>query len=215
MIDTLIFDFDGTLMDTNGVILRSWQHTYQALAGQDGDEEYILRTFGEPLELSLKNAFPDVPVERSIDIYRTWQQEHFSEMISLFPGVDEMLSEAESRGFKLGIATSRVKQSLYEGLEKYNLTELFNGIVTVEEVSAHKPDPECVFRVLEKLGSKPENSVMVGDSILDILCAKNAGVKAVLVAWSLSLKGMALGDFPETEAPDHIIKTPMELFDIL
>lgn len=87
MIDTLIFDFDGTLMDTNGVILRSWQHTYRTLTGHEGDEEYILRTFGEPLELSLKNAFPDVPVEKSVDIYRTWHADHFSEIISLFPGV--------------------------------------------------------------------------------------------------------------------------------
>ncbi len=196
MIDTLIFDFDGTLMDTNGVILRSWQHTYRTLTGHEGDEEYILRTFGEPLELSLKNAFPD-------------------EMISLFPGVSEMLKEAKSRGYKMGIATSRVAETLYEGLQKYDLTDLFDEIVTVEEVSSHKPDPECIFKVLEKLGSKPENAVMVGDSRLDMMCAKNAGVKAVLVAWSLSLKGMALGDFPEAEAPDGIIRTPMELFDIL
>ncbi len=199
MIDTLIFDFDGTLMDTNGVILRSWQHTYRTLTGHEGDEEYILRTFGEPLELSLKNAFAD----------------HFSAMISLFPGVSEMLKEAKSRGYKMGIATSRVAETLYEGLQKYDLTDLFDEIVTVEEVSSHKPDPECIFKVLEKLGSKPENAVMVGDSRLDMMCAKNAGVKAVLVAWSLSLKGMALGDFPEAEAPDGIIRTPMELFDIL
>ena len=215
MIDTLIFDFDGTLMDTNGVILRSWQHTYRTLTGHEGDEEYILRTFGEPLELSLKNAFPDVPVEKSVDIYRTWHADHFSEMISLFPGVSEMLKEAKSRGYKMGIATSRVEETLYEGLQKYDLTDLFDEIVTVEEVSSHKPDPECIFKVLEKLGSNPENAVMVGDSRLDMMCAKNAGVKAVLVAWSLSLKGMALGDFPEAEAPDSIIRTPMELFDIL
>lgn len=215
MIDTLIFDFDGTLMDTNGVILESWQHTYRTLTGHEGDEAYILKTFGEPLTLSLENAFPDVPVEKSVDIYRTWQQEHFSEMINLFPGVYEMLIEAKSRGYRLGIATSRVKQSLYEGLAKYNLLDLFDAIVTVEEVSAHKPDPECVFRVLEQLGSKPENAVMVGDSVLDILCAKNAGVKAVLVAWSLSLQGMAINDFPEAEAPDCIINAPMELFDVL
>ncbi|MDD4200981.1 MAG: HAD-IA family hydrolase [Eubacteriales bacterium] len=213
MIDTLVFDFDGTLMDTNNVIIQSWQHTYRTLTGHEGDLNYILSTFGEPLELSLKNAFPDVISEESVNIYRTWHKENYFDMIKLFPGITEMLQEAKDRGYKLGIATSRVEATLYQGLEKYDLTDMFDEIVTIEEVKKHKPDPECLFRVLEKINSLPQSAAMIGDSRLDMMCARNAGTKAILVGWSLSLAGKKIQDFPEVEVPDHIIETPMELFE--
>ena len=65
-ITTIVFDFDGTVMDTNEVIIRSWQHTYRTLTGHEGELTYILSTFGEPLDLSMENAFPKVPVDESV-----------------------------------------------------------------------------------------------------------------------------------------------------
>ncbi len=215
MIDTVIFDFDGTLMDTNKIILESWQHTYRTLTGHEGNEDEILKTYGEPLELSLRNAFPDVPSEKSVDIYRKWHRERFMDMIELFPGVIELLEELKARGYKLAIATSRVRETLMQGMNKYQLTDYFDTIVSVEEVSAHKPAPDCVNRVLEKLNSKAENSIMIGDSRLDILCAHNGGVKAVLVGWSATLAGKAIEDFAPGEAPDYIINDTKELLDII
>lgn len=215
MIDTLIFDFDGTLMDTNNVIIQSWQQVYRKYTGHDGDMEYILSTFGEPLEESLMNAFPNVPVDESVNTYRTWHRENYWNMIDLFPGIPEMLKEAKFRGYKMGIATSRVAQTLYLGLEKYNLTDFFDDIVTVEEVTKHKPDPETIFKVLEKLNTPPENAAMIGDSRLDMICAHNAGIKPILVGWSLSLAGKGIDDFPESEAPDCIIENAMDLFDVI
>ncbi|MCQ2547368.1 MAG: HAD family hydrolase [Clostridia bacterium] len=215
MIDTLVFDFDGTLMDTNSVIIESWQHTYRTFTGHEGDMDYILNTFGEPLETSMENAFPDVPVDESVKVYRTWHREHFWDMIELFPGVEEMLKEAKARGYKVGIATSRVEVTLYQGLEKYGLMDYFDEIITAEEVENHKPDPECILKVLDKLQSPPENAAMIGDSKLDMMCAHNAGTKAILVGWSLSLKGKDIDDFPAEEAPDSIIENAMDIFDVI
>ena len=215
MIDTLIFDFDGTLMDTNNVIIESWQHVYRTYTGHDGDIDYILATFGEPLEESLENAFPDVPVDETVNTYRTWHHEHYWDMIDLFPDIKEMLTEAKSRGYRLAIATSRLKETLFLGLDKYNLTDLFDTIVTVEEVVNHKPEPDCLLKVLEKLDVPPERAVMVGDSRLDMMCAHNAGVKAILVGWSLTLAGKDINDFPTSDAPDSIIETAMDLFDVI
>lgn len=215
MIDTLVFDFDGTLMDTNNVIIQSWQQVYRKYTGKDGDMDYILGTFGESLEESLRNAFPDIPVEESVNTYRTWHRDNYWDMIELFPGIAEMLKEAKARGYKLGIATSRLEETLYLGLEKYNLKDLFDEIVTVEEVTKHKPDPETILKVLEKLNTPPENAAMIGDSRLDMICAHNAGVKAILVGWSLTLAGKTISDFPASEAPDSIIETAMDLFDVI
>ena len=107
MIDTVLYDFDGTIMDTNDVIIGSWQHVYKTLRGEEGDLTYILSTFGEPLEYSMETSFPEVSKEESVKIYRDWQKEHFLDMIHLFPGVEEMLAEVKARGYRTGIATAR------------------------------------------------------------------------------------------------------------
>ncbi len=215
MIDTIIFDFDGTVMDTNKVIIESWQHTYNTLAGHDGDMEYILATFGEPLEYSLKNAFPDVPTEKSLEIYRSFHRENFGSMIEVFPGVRKLLEEVKTRGYKTGIATSRVRFTLHQGLQQYDIEKYFDALVSAEDVTEHKPAPETLLKVLDMLESKPEKAVMLGDTMPDILCARNAGVKSVLVAWTASLQGKRIEDFAEGEAPDYIIERPEDLFEII
>ena len=215
MIDTVIFDFDGTVMDTNKIIIESWQHTYRTLRGQEGDLTYILSTFGEPLEYSMRNTFPEVPVEESVETYRSWHVDHFWDMIDLFPGIYELLEEVKNQGYKTGIATSRLNATLYKGLEKFDLEKFFDAIVTVEDIQNAKPHPETILKVLDKLDSSPENAVMLGDTRLDMICARNAGCTPILVGWSASLAGKTIADFPENEAPEYIIRKPEDLFSII
>ena len=215
MIDTVIFDFDGTIMDTNDVIIGSWQHVYRTLRGEEGDLEYILSTFGEPLEYSMEKSFPEVSVEESVKIYRDWHRERFVDMIKLFPGITEMLQEVKARGYKTAIASSRLRFTLNQGLEKYDLGQYFDTVVAVEDAENGKPAPDIVLNTLERLDSKPETSIMVGDSRLDILCAHNAGVPCVLVGWSATLAGKTKEDFAPGEAPDFMIHKPADLLDII
>ena len=81
-ITTILFDFDGTVANTNGLILDSWQHVYRTLSGREAAEADIKATFGEPLAVSMEKAFPNTPVEEAIDIYRTHQKDIFEEMIA-------------------------------------------------------------------------------------------------------------------------------------
>ena len=215
MIDTVLFDFDGTIMDTNDVIIGSWQHVYRTLRGKEGDLDYILSTFGEPLEYSMETSFPEVPMEESVKIYRDWHRERFLDMIKLFPGITEMLEEVKTRGYKMGIASSRLRLTLEQGLDKYDLGQYFDAIVAVEDTENPKPAPDIVLKTLGMLDAKPENAIMVGDSRLDILCAHNAGVPAVLVGWSATLAGKTKEDFPPEEAPDFIIDRPSDLLEII
>lgn len=214
-IDTVLMDFDGTMMDTNDVIIRSWQETYRVLRGEEGSLEEILATFGEPLELSMENLFPEVPLEESLPIYRGYQRDNFLKSIRLFPGVIELLDELKARGYKLGMATSRLRFTTEQAVEKFGLDRYFEHIVTADDVTRHKPDPQVVEIILQKLGSAPERSVLVGDTIHDIQCAKNAGVMSVLVGWSMTLSGKKKEDFPPEDTPDHIIHAPGELLTIL
>lgn len=213
-IDTVLFDFDGTVMNTNDVILKSWQHTFRTLRGREEDPEVLLKTFGEPLETTMKKFFPEIPVEESIKVYRSFHYDNFGDLISVFPGMDDLIAEVKRRGYKLGLVTSRLYNTTMQGLEKYGLKEYFDAIVTANDTTKHKPDPEPVNITLEKLGAKPENSIMLGDTLFDLLCAKNAGVRSVLVSWSLALSGKTKEDLGDA-APDYILEKPEDLLEII
>ena len=211
-INTVLLDFDGTVMDTNSVIIGSWQHTFRTIEGKEKPVSEIIKTFGEPLDHTMARLFPHMDTDDAVSIYRSFHYNNFGEMIKLFPGIPELLAALKERGFKLGLVTSRLRRTTMEGLEQYGIKEYFDAVVTCEDTSKHKPDPEPINATLEKLSAKPEESIMLGDTMHDVLCARNAGVKSVLVDWSLAVtEEERAGE----NAPDHIIKAAEELLEIL
>ncbi len=210
--DTILFDFDGTVMDTNHVIIQSWQHTFRTLRNQEQDVEKIIRTFGEPLETTVKHLFPDVPVQDVVEIYRNYHRDNFGELIDVFPGIRELLQELKARDYKTGLVTSRLRQTTMQGLEKYELASYFDVIITADDTSKHKPDPEPINIALERLKSAPEQSMMLGDTMFDIRCAKNAGVDSVLVGWALAVSDE---DKNGPDAPNYMIEKAEDLLELL
>lgn len=211
MIDTILFDFDGTLMDTNNIIIESWQHTFRTIEGREESLERLVPTFGEPLNRTMANFFPDIPVEESIEVYRSFQRDHFTGYIELFPGVKDMVRTAKAAGYKTAIVTSRLINTTVEALDKFGILEDFDVIVTPEDTTKHKPDPDPALVALRKLDSKPENSVMLGDTMFDILCANNAGVKSILVGWTFALKDRNADDF----RIDAVLDKPENLLAVI
>ena len=203
-IDTVLFDFDGTVMNTNDVIMMSWQHTFRTLEGREEDPEVLLKTFGEPLETTMKKFFPNVPTDEAIEVYRSFHRDNFGEFISLFPGMKELIQEVKTRGYKVGLVTSRLLNTTMQGLEKYGIKQYFDAIITADDTTKHKPDPEPVNIVL----------IMLGDTLFDLLCARNAKVTSVLVSWSLALGGKTKEELGDA-APDYIIDRPEELLEII
>ncbi len=222
-INTIIFDFDGTIADTNRLIIDSWHAVYRAYTGKDGDEDYILSTFGEPLYHSMAKAFPDKDLEETVSIYRNYQKEIFNDEISIFPGMDELIRNLKAHEFKLGIVTSRLKASTLQGLKVFGLDDIVDEIVTVEDTDKHKPDPEPAVICLERLGANPDEAIMVGDSLFDMGCGKNAGMKTVMVGWSAAANGtlesVAVQGISEEESksfvPDYIIEKAEDLWKII
>jgi pyrophosphatase PpaX len=211
-IDTVLFDFDGTVMDTTDVIIGSWQHTFMKFEGRERPVEDIIKTFGEILSHTMKNVLPHVDTEEAIDAYRSYHRDNFGERISVFEGMAELLAELKKRNFKTGLVTSRLSGTTWEGLRQYNLAEYFDVVVSCDDTDKHKPDPTPVNIALERLGSKPENAIMLGDTKFDILCAKNAGVRSVLVGWHVA---MTPEDINGDNGPDHIIEKAEDLFLII
>ncbi|MBR5315402.1 MAG: HAD-IA family hydrolase [Firmicutes bacterium] len=209
---SILFDFDGTLANTNGLVLESWKHTFRILRGIEQSDDVIKKTFGEPLGVSMQKFFPKVPVEKAIEVYRGYQKDVFENLIEPFDGMVELVKELKAKGFKTAVTTSRLGPSTMAGLNKFGLGEDFDVVVTASDTTKHKPDPEPVLITLEKLGSKPEEALMIGDSMFDIKCAHNAGVKAVLVGWA---EAVTEEDLNGPDRPDYFIEKAEDLFELL
>lgn len=211
-INTILFDFDGTVMNTNDVIINSWQHTFQTLENRKEDVKKIIRTFGEPLAITMEKLFPEVPTHEAVDIYRSYHRDNFGDLITLFPGMKELLQELKERNYKTAMVTSRLRNTTRQGLEKYEIMDYFDAVVTADDTDKHKPDPTPINIALEMLDSAPEGSIMLGDTMFDILCAKNAGVKSVLVGWAMAVTDE---DKAGPDKPNYIIEKAEDLLKII
>lgn len=211
-IKAVLFDFDGTIMDTNDIIIKSWQHTFLTVEGKERPLDAITSSFGEPLSITMKNLFPDKDTEEMVNTYRNYQRHIYTDKINMFPGITELISELKLRSYQLGIVTSRLWESTRQGLYKFDIAHMFDAVVSAEDTTVHKPDPAPCLICLDKLGIRPEEAIFVGDSKFDVLCAKNAGVQSVLVGWSICVSE------EEKEGiykPDYFIERPEELLDII
>lgn len=202
----IIFDFDGTIANTNDVIIESWQAAFIKYLGHTIPVEEIEMTFGETVEHTIKEKLPNEEWTEVRDFFRWYQAEKCEAKIKLFDGIIEMLEELKARGIKMATATSRTYKSYHEYMATLGLNKYFDVQVTMEDVSKHKPDPESALVALEKLGAKPEEAIMVGDTKFDIGCAENAGVDSVLIGWSHAIGDMQWTPTYEAETPEDILE---------
>ena len=209
---TILFDFDGTIMNTNEMIIESWQHTFRTVEGKERERDAIIKTFGEPLFITMNKVLPQIPVEHGVEIYREYLKKHFAEKITPFPGMPELIQKLKVLGYQNGLVTSRTRESTFVGLDRFGLLPYFDCVVSCDDTDRHKPDPEPVRIALNMLDAKAERAVMLGDSMFDILCAKNAGVRSVLVGWQLAVSEEELNG---PTGPDYRIKAPEDLLNLL
>lgn len=191
MIDTVVFDFDGTLAHTNQLIINSFKYIYEYFENGQVDDDYIISTFGEPLVETFGRDFKSYDFEEVLTTYRNYQIKRFKDDVYLYDTVMDTLEELKKRNIKMGIATSRIRESTLEALEHLGISKYFDIIVAADDVKKHKPDKESLIKVLNGLKSDIKNTLYVGDSKYDMECAINSSVKPVLVGWqknSLKLK---------------------------
>lgn len=212
MINTVLFDFDGTLVNTNDVIIASWQHTYMHYRGREESIETITSCFGEPLLITMEREFPGVDPQESAEVYRLFQQQNAHLLVKIFPGIVDLLKALKEAGYRMGIVTSRTRESALRYMDMFGITEYFEAMVTCDDTTVHKPNPEPILLGLEKMGITKAEAIMIGDSPFDIKCANNAGVKSVMVDWRITAGSSALISDCKW---DYSIKEPMDLMKVL
>lgn len=208
----ILFDFDGTLVNTNDVILASWQHTYKHYLGHEVPVEHITACFGEPLLVTMEREFPGVDPAESATVYRQFQVENADRLVTIFPGIKELLVALKEAGYVLGIVTSRTRESALRYMDMFGIASYFDDLVTCDDTTIHKPNPEPLLLALSKLGASADESLMIGDSPFDIKCANNAGVDSVMVEWRITCDDTSLIDDAKV---DYWIHQPMELMELL
>lgn len=208
----ILFDFDGTLVNTNDVILASWQHTYRHYLGHEMPVDHITSCFGEPLLLTMEREFPGVDPQESADVYRQFQLENADKLVTIFPGIKELLADLKAAGYVLGIVTSRTRESALRYMDMFAITSYFSNLVTCDDTTVHKPNPEPILLAMSKLGASAEESIMIGDSPFDIKCANNAGVDSVMVNWRITCDETSVIDDAKV---DYWLHQPSDLVELL
>ena len=208
----ILFDFDGTLVNTNDVILASWQHTYRHYLGHEMPVDHITSCFGEPLLLTMEREFPGVDPQESADVYRQFQLENADKLVTIFPGIKELLADLKAAGYVLGIVTSRTRESALRYMDMFGITSYFSDLVTCDDTTVHKPTPEPILLAMSKLGASAEESIMIGDSPFDIKCANNAGVDSVMVNWRITCDETSVIDDAKV---DYWLHQPSDLVELL
>ena len=209
MITTILFDLDGTLIDTNELIISTYLHTLEKYYPGKYEREDVMPFIGP----SLWEVFGSMDTERSEEMiteYRTWNLANHDLMVKEFVGVSDTVKALVEKDYKIGIVTTKLHSTVLKGLRLMDLEKYFDVIVALDHVEKAKPDPEPIYKALEQLGSKPEETIMVGDNYHDILAGKNAGTKTAGVAWSI--KGR---DYIAKYEPDYILESMADILTIL
>ncbi|WP_017756392.1 pyrophosphatase PpaX [Calidifontibacillus oryziterrae] len=209
-VDTLLFDLDGTLIDTNDLIIESFMHTLgQFFSPSQFKKEDILKFMGPPLYESFHMLNPE-KAQEMVEVYRKFNKEKHDELVKEYDTVYETIEYFYEKGYKLGVVTSKTRNTVEMGLKLSRLKQFFEVVITVDDVAHAKPHPESIFLALEQLRSKPEHTIMVGDNHHDIEAGKNAGTLTAGVTWSL--KGP---DYLKKYNPDFMLEKMSDLIEIV
>ena len=207
--DTILFDNDGTLLDTRELIDKSFIHTFEKFRPDYKLTEEELDSFFGPTLYQTFSKYGEngEEIQEMIKYYREFNEPNHDIYAKPFPGAKELLKKLNKKGYKIGVVSSKKNNLLNHGLEHFELSQYIDIVVGADDVSKHKPEPDSILFAKEKLNGK--NVLYVGDTLNDILAAKNAKVKSV---------GVLYIKHPEImlEAkPDYAISNLLELLKVL
>ena len=202
----VLFDLDGTVIDSGSIILASMRHAAREVLGADVPDEQLMAAVGGPgLEAQMRALAPD-RVDELVTVYRA-HNEPLHDELACCAGMEDVLVRLKDEGRKLGIVTAKRRQTVELAFARLPIEHLFEAVVGGDETERHKPDPEPLLLALERLDAQPEDAVYVGDAPFDVKAAKAAGLFAIGVTWG----GIHARERLRAEQPDALVDTPEEL----
>jgi pyrophosphatase PpaX len=178
----VLFDLDGTVIDSGAIILASMRHAAETVVGGEWEDAELMKAVGGPgLEAQMVALDPG-RVDELVRVYRA-HNEPLHETLECCAGMDEVLASLKDRGHRLGIVTAKRRHTVDLAFARLPIEHLFETVVGGDETERHKPDPAPLQLALERLGAAPQEAAYVGDSPFDMQAAKAAGLFAIGVSW--------------------------------
>lgn len=210
-LDTILFDLDGTLINTNEVIIESFASTFRTFFPEENvTRELILTFIGPTLQQTFSNYTTNQQVINAmIKHYRTFYVDYEMGNFEIYPDVLEVVTDLKQKGYNLGIVTSKFKEAAWPSFTYYGLDQVFDVFVSLDDVEKPKPDRNPVDVALSQFDSY-NKVIMIGDNKSDIMSGKNAGVYGAGVAWSI--KGE---QYLNEVNPDYMLHSIKDIYDII
>lgn len=200
-VTVVLFDLDGTLLDTIDLLLASVRHAFRDRTSRVPTREEWIAGIGTPLESQMRvYAADDADLLTLVGGYREYQRAHHDELTRAYPDAIETVVTLREAGYRLGVVTSKATDIANRSLRFVGLAQYFDVMVGYNSTTRHKPEPEPVQFALEALGAQPAEAVFVGDSPHDMFAGNAAGVITVGALW---------GPFPrsalQVASPHHYL----------
>lgn len=199
-VDAVLFDFDGTLVDTIPLILDSFRHATREVLGEAVPDEVLGRNVGIPLKVQFAEFTDDEALaDQLLRVYRQYNRANHDAQARLFEGVTEALAVLAERRMPMGVVTSKARDIAWQGIELFALGGFFTTVITMDDVVRYKPDPLPLVTAAQALGVDVTRTIYVGDSPHDVNAALAAGALAVAAPWGVASRERLL------EARPHFV----------
>ena len=204
----VLFDLDGTVVDTGAIILASMRHAAETVVGGDWSDQQLMQAVGGPGLEAQMVALDPTRVDELVRVYRA-HNEPLHDTLECCVGMEDVLHELRDRGHRLGIVTAKRRITVDLAFARLPIEQLFETVVGGDETEQHKPHPAPLQLALQRLGALPQDAAYVGDSPFDMQSAKAAGLYAIGVSW-----GRIHGAERLTDA-DVVVHGAEELLDLV
>lgn len=205
----VVFDLDGTIVDSVELIIISFQHAIREVLGREISREESVAWVGRPLREQMALFSPE-HADELVAVYREFNHREHDRMLKLYDGILDLLDALARAGVKLGLVTSKSRYTTQMAFDLTGIESYFDASVCADESAGNKPSPEPILACLEQLGVSAAEAAYVGDSPSDIQAARAARVHAIAVTW-----GVFDMDALEAEKPDTLVHTIPELAEVL
>jgi phosphoglycolate phosphatase len=180
----VLFDFDGTIADTRGSIIECVSFVADHYNLRQLPRQVVVSMIGLPLEATLRKlGIPEQELAASVSVYRSRYSAVAADLVKPFSGAEGVLETLSQMGLRTAIVSSKGRAAIQTLLETWGLSSRFELVVSADDVSQVKPDPESVFKVCKALGLEPSDCVVVGDTRIDLQLARASGAIGCLAAY--------------------------------
>jgi pyrophosphatase PpaX len=203
--DPVVFDLDGTVVDTVELIVESFRYATSTVLGEVLPDDFILGGVGRPLRTQMERLSVE-HAQELYDVYREYNHRRHDELIRGYEGIEEALDALRAAGRRTGIVTSKSRDTTAMAFRAVGLEDRFDVVVTATDTTEHKPSPVPLQLCLQRLGATAAGSIYVGDSPFDIQAGAAAGMTTAAVAWGVFGRDVLL-----EAGPDYWLDKPSDL----